>query len=67
MRDKNGVRFAIPMSHGERLKAVPRPFIDYVGGLTEKTISAEEGRVSVEMLPGACRSATEGCRILLPL
>jgi hypothetical protein len=58
---------AIPMSQGERLKAVPRPFIDYVRGLMKKTISAEEGSVSIEMLLGAYRSATEGCRILLPL
>jgi len=59
--------FPIPPSHGERLKNVPRPFIDYVKGLTDKTISAEEGRVSIEMLIGAYRSAAEGKRIALPL
>jgi predicted dehydrogenase len=59
--------FSIPPNHGERLKAVPRPFIDYVRGLTDKTISAEEGRVSIEMLVGAYRSAAEGRRVELPL
>ena len=59
--------FSIPESHAERLMAVPRPFIDYVRGLTGETISAEEGRVSIEMLLGAYRSAAEGRRINLPL
>lgn len=59
--------FPIPPSHAERLKNVPRPFIDYVRGLTDKTISAEEGRVTIEMLIGAYRSAEEGRRIALPL
>ncbi len=59
--------FSIPPSHVERLKAVPRPFIDYVKGLTDQTIRAEEGRVSVEMLLAAYRSASEGRRITLPL
>ncbi len=57
----------IPASQAERLMAVPRPFIDYVRGLTDQTISAEVGRVSVEMLIGAYRSAAEGRRIALPL
>jgi predicted dehydrogenase len=57
----------IPKSQGERLMAVPRPFIDYVRGLTDETISAEEGLISVEMLIGAYRSAAEGRRIQLPL
>lgn len=59
--------FPIPLSHAERLKAVPRPFINYVRGLTSDTISAEEGRISIEMLIGAYRSAAEGRRITLPL
>jgi predicted dehydrogenase len=56
---------AIPSSQRERLQAVPRPFIDYVRGLTEETISAEEGRASVEMVLGAYRSMAEGRRIPL--
>ena len=57
----------IPKSQAERLAAVPRPFIDYVRGLTDQTISAEEGRKSVEMVLGAYRSAAEGKRVLFPL
>ena len=57
----------IPESQAERIAAVPRPFIDYVRGLTDETISAEEGRKSVEMLLGAYRSAIKGRRIAFPL
>ena len=53
----------IPNSQRDRLAAVPRPFIDYVRGLTDETISAEEGRVSVEMVLGAYRAMAEGRRI----
>jgi len=60
-------RLPIPKSQGERLAAIPRPFIDYVRGLSSETISAEEGRKSVEMVLGAYRSATEGRRIHFPL
>jgi predicted dehydrogenase len=60
-------RMPIPQSHGERIAGVPRPFIDYVRGLTDETISAEEGRKSVEMVLAAYRSAAEGRRIDLPL
>jgi predicted dehydrogenase len=57
----------IPKSQGERLMNIPRPFVDYIRGLTDQTISAREGRVSIEMSVGAYRSAAEGRRILLPL
>jgi predicted dehydrogenase len=57
----------IPKSQADRLAAIPRPFIDYVRGLCDETISAEEGRKSVEMVLGAYRSAAEGRRIDLPL
>jgi len=60
-------KLPIPKSQAERLAAVPRPFIDYVRGLTDETISAEEGRKSVEMILGAYRSAAEGRRIDFPL
>jgi predicted dehydrogenase len=59
--------FAIPKSHAERLANVPRPFINYVRGITDQTISAEEGRVGVEMLIGAYRSSAEGRLVELPL
>ena len=57
----------IPRAHGERLAGIPRPFIDYIRGLTDETISAREGRKSVEMVLGAYRSAIEGRRIDFPL
>ena len=53
----------IPTSQGDRLAAIPRPFINYVRGLTDKTISAEEGRVAVEMVLAAYQSAREGRRV----
>ena len=55
----------IPDSQGERIAGVPRPFIDYVRGLSDEHVSAEEGRKSVEMILGAYRSAREGRRIAL--
>ncbi len=55
----------IPQSHAERLMAIPRPFINYVRGLTDQTISAEEGRVAIEMVLGAYQAAKEGVRVAL--
>lgn len=57
----------IPASQRERLAAVPRPFVDYVRGLTDEAINAEEGRKSVEMVLGAYRAAASGQRIIFPL
>jgi predicted dehydrogenase len=57
----------IPHSHGERIGGVPRPFIDYVRGLRDDTISAAEGRKSVEMVLAAYQSARDGRRVSLPL
>lgn len=57
----------IPKSQGERIAAVPRPFVDYVRGLTDSTITAYEGRKSVEMVLAAYQSASQGRRIDLPL
>lgn len=55
----------IPASQAERLKNIPRPFVNYIRGLTDQTISAEEGRLTVEINLGAYRSAAEGRRITL--
>ncbi|MCY4089400.1 MAG: Gfo/Idh/MocA family oxidoreductase [Caldilineaceae bacterium] len=60
-----GFHLPIPASQGERIASVPRPFVDYVRGLSEEHVSAEEGRKSVEMILGAYRSAREGRRISL--
>ncbi len=56
----------IPASQGERIAAVPRPFVDYIKGITEEHVSAEEGRKSVEMVLGAYASAASGERTTFP-
>lgn len=61
------VPLEIPEAHGARIGNVPRPWIDYVRGLSEDTITAEEGRVSVEMVLGAYESARTGRRVTFPL
>ncbi len=58
---------AIPNSHGERIAGVPRPFIDCLKGDSEPDVSVEAGRVSVEMVLGAYRSAQDGRRVKFPL
>ncbi len=58
---------AIPNNHGERIAGVPRPFIDCLKNDTESDVSVEAGRVSVEMVLGAYRSAQEGKRMTFPL
>jgi len=58
---------AIPNNHGERIAAVPRPFIDCLKNDTESDVTVEDGRVSVEMVLGAYRSAQEGKRVEFPL
>ncbi len=57
----------IPNSHGERIAGVPRPFIDCLKNDTESDVTVEDGRVSVEMVLGAYRSAQEGRRVKFPL
>ena len=58
---------SIPNSHGERIAGVPRPFIDCLINDTEPDVSVEAGRISVEMVLGAYRSAQEGRRVTFPL
>ena len=53
----------IPKGQGERIAAIPRPFINYIRGLSDERVSPEEGRVSVEMILGAYQSAKEGIRV----
>jgi len=57
----------IPVSHSERIAAVPRPFIDCLLYERPSPITAEDGRVSVEMVLGAYQSAREGKRISFPI
>ncbi|MDF2441307.1 MAG: hypothetical protein JWN98_2291 [Abditibacteriota bacterium] len=53
----------LPPNHGERLKAVPRPWIDNIKNSATPTVSARDGRISVEMCIAAYQSAREGRRI----
>lgn len=63
----NDLGIEIPNSHGERISGVPRPFIDCLKNDTESDVTVEDGRVSVEMVLGAYRSAHEGRRVSFPL
>jgi len=56
----------IPKSQGERIAAVPRPFVDYLKGESNQRVSAEEGRKSVEMVLAAYESAKSGRRVAIP-
>ena len=53
----------IPNSQGERIRAVPRPWIDYLQGKTDEHVSAKEGTKSVKMVLGAYESARKGSRV----
>jgi hypothetical protein len=55
----------IPRSHGERIAAVPRPWIDTLKTGALPTVSARDGRVSVAMCLAAYESARTGRRIPL--
>lgn len=69
--DKEWTEFQmpIPTAQSERIAAIPRPFVDYVRDIhhEHEHVPAEDGRVSVEMVLGAYRSAAEGRRVLFPL
>lgn len=54
----------IPASQGERIAAVPRPWVDYLEGKTDEHVSAVEGRKSVEMVLGAYEAAKSGTRVV---
>ena len=58
---------AIPASHAERIAAVPRAFVDCIKYDLDPPTTAEDGRVSVEMVLGAYQSAREGRRVHFPL
>jgi predicted dehydrogenase len=57
----------IPPTHGERIAGVPRSFIDCLKHDLAPPVTAEDGRVSVEMVLGAYQSAKEGRRVAFPL
>ena len=57
--------FGIPRSHGERIAAVPRPWIDTLKAGAPPTVTARDGRVSVAMCLCAYESARTGRRVSL--
>lgn len=55
----------LPKSHGERIAAVPRPWLDAVLSGAPSSVTARDGKVSVAMCLAAYESAREGRRVLL--
>lgn len=58
---------AIPLSHGDRIRAVARPWVGSLLYETPPVATAEEGRVATEMILGAYQAAAEGRRVKFPL
>lgn len=56
-----------PEDHGDRIRAVPRPWVDSLLREADPPASLEDGRVALEMVLGAYRSAREGRRVEFPL
>ncbi|HOJ32979.1 MAG TPA: Gfo/Idh/MocA family oxidoreductase [Candidatus Hydrogenedentes bacterium] len=56
-----------PKDHGDRIRAVPRPWVDSLLQESDPPASLEDGRVALEMVLGAYRSAREGRRVEFPL
>jgi predicted dehydrogenase len=57
--------YPVPASHGERIQAVPRPWLDGLLAGAPPTVTARDGKVSVEMCLAAYQSAREGRRVKL--
>lgn len=55
----------LPANHGVRIKAVPRDWLDNLQSGSAPTVSARDGKVSVEMCAAAYQSSKEGKRVLL--
>lgn len=53
--------------HAERIRAVPRPLVDYLHGRRAPLATAREGRACIELVLGAYQAAREGRRIGFPL
>jgi predicted dehydrogenase len=58
--------FPADTPHRSRIKAVPRPLIDYLHGHSAPLATAEDGRVCIEMVLAAYQAAHEGRRVSLP-
>ncbi len=57
--------YPVPKTHGERIASVPRPWIDSLLAGTPPTVSARDGKISVEMCLAAYESARTGSRVLI--
>lgn len=58
---------SIPKDHGERIRAVPKPWLDAMLKNTPLPADGEDGRVAVEMVLGAYRASQTGTRVYFPL
>jgi len=56
-----------PGGQGDRIRAVPRPWLDSLLNETDPPATAQDGRIATEMILGAYRSAEEGRRVAFPL
>jgi len=61
----NTVDIPSPRNHGERIRAIARPAVEFLLGKRDPIATLEEGRINVEMLLAAYASAKEGRRINL--
>ena len=59
--------FSADTPHSSRISAVPRPLIDYLLGNADPLATADEGRISIEMVLGAYRASQQGGRVRFPL
>ncbi|MCZ7645104.1 MAG: Gfo/Idh/MocA family oxidoreductase [Planctomycetota bacterium] len=64
-KDWTVVGIATPPAHGERIKDVARPGVEFLLGQREPIATAADGRAVTEALLAAHRSAAEGRRIEL--
>ena len=59
------IHMPIPKTHGERIAAVPRPWIDMLKAEAAPDCDARGGKVSTAMCLGAYESAKTGRRVIL--
>ncbi|MDQ3349957.1 MAG: Gfo/Idh/MocA family oxidoreductase [Acidobacteriota bacterium] len=59
--------FPADTPHGERIRAVPRPLVDFLHGRRGPLATAEEGRACVEMILGSYQAARDGRRVRFPM
>jgi predicted dehydrogenase len=57
------IELPVPPDQGERIKGVPRPWVDALLNDGPFAATAEDGRIALEMVLGAYRAAQEGRRV----